>query len=125
MRELYDSGALQGALQYLLTSDIPSVHKAVLIEAVTQALRRQDAAELEQKSPVHQARPWEPHEMEQLQTILRGRLASSWQHADELLMHAAAQLHRSPADVREKATQQGLGEGVDYKLARLRPKNDE
>jgi hypothetical protein len=122
--DLYDSTALQDALQFLLTCDIPSNHKAVLIETVTQALRRQDAAAVEQRSHGRELRPWQTQEIEQLQGMLQGKLARSWQHGDELLMHAAAQLRRSPAEVRAQATALGLGEGVDYSLARLRPKEE-
>jgi hypothetical protein len=101
-------------LQFLIASDIPSDHKSVLIDALTEALR----ISLQPQVTVSGIGPWQTHETAQLQTFLEGKLANSWQHADELLMRVAAQLHRDPGDVRAKATELGFGVGVDYRLAK-------
>ncbi len=76
---------------------MPAEHKATLIEVLTQTLR---------------------DEVLQLKAFLHGRAARSWQHADECVMHLAAQLHRDPASIRDKATELGLGVAVDYRFAR-------
>ena len=101
-------------MQYLIASDIPSEHKSVMMDALTEVLRTR------LQPPVAEpgSGPWQPHETTQLQSFLEGKLANSWQHADELLMHVAAQLHRDPVEVRAKATELGLGVGVDYQLAK-------
>lgn len=103
-------------MQFLIASDIPSEHKAVMIDALTEALRTS------LQPPVVVAGtgtgPWQAHETAQLEAFLEGKLANSWQHADELLMRVAAQLHRDPGDVRAKATELGFGVGVDYRLAK-------
>jgi hypothetical protein len=114
--------ALHAALQFLITSDLPAQHKAVLIETVTQALRDQESVHLLRLAAEQAGGQWQGHETEQVQSFLQGRVANSWQQADELLMHLAAQLHRNPRDVRAKATELGFGEGVDYSLAKKRPK---
>ena len=124
MRDVHAPAALRAALQFLMTSDIPSEHKVVLIETLTQALRNDQAAQIQQhadeEKEKEKAKVWQPDETAQLESLLGGRVASSWQHADELLMRAATQLERSPSDVRAKATEIGLGAGVDYRLARAR-----
>jgi len=114
MASSHDPSAIRSTLQYLIASDIPSEHKAVLMQALTAALRSQ----VQRESPVAAAGPWQMHETDQLQTFLEGKSANSWQHADELLMRVAAQLHRTPVDVRAKALELGLGVGVDYRLSK-------
>lgn len=110
--------ALHSALRFVITSDMPAEHKATLIEVLTQALRDGEADDLRQRAAVHSQREWQEHEIEQLKVFLRDRVARSWQHADECVMHLAAQLHRDPRSVRDKATDLGLGASVDYRFAR-------
>jgi hypothetical protein len=109
--------ALHAALRFVITGDIPSEHKATLIEVLTQALRDDAAAELRRQALAHAHGEWQEHEIEQLKAFLHDRIARSWQHADECVMHLAAQLHRDPRSVRDKATDLGLGASVDYRLA--------
>lgn len=117
MRDLQAPGVLRAALQFLKDSDVPAEHKAVLMQALTYALRTREAAEL-QTAAESSARMWQATDVERLRGALQDRAAHSWQHADELLMQVAAQLQRSPSDVRKKATELGLGAAVDYAIAK-------
>lgn len=108
--------AMRGALHFLMHSDIPAQHKRVLIEVVAQAMRDADTAARESALEPPDAE-WQPHEATALQAFLEGKNARSWQHADETLMRLATELHRRPHSVRLKATELGLGAGVDYGLA--------
>jgi hypothetical protein len=113
--------AMHAALRFVLASDIPFDHKAVLIETLTQALRDRDTADIRRAAAAAQASgQWQTHETEQLHTFLQGRVANSWQQADEISMQLAAQLHRHPHDIRAKATELGFGVAVDYRLAKAR-----
>ncbi len=114
MRDPRAPESIRSTLQFLIASNIPSEHKAVLMEAVTEALRNSLLEHVTEGG----TGPWQLHETDQLQTFLQGKLANSWQHADELLMRVAAQLHRDPMEVRAKATELGFGVGVDYRLAK-------
>ena len=119
MQEPHSTAALESALQFLLASDVPSEHKRILIEVLTQALRDQEDARVRRLTAEQPSKPWQEHETAQLQAVLQGRVAKSWQHADELVMRVATQLHRQPTDVRVKATELGFGVGVDYRLAKV------
>lgn len=117
--------AMRETLQFLVASDIPAQHKKILIDAVMQALRSEEAAgRLGAMQNVSE--PWQPHETQIVEDFLQGKVASSWQNADELLMRLAGELHRRPDDVRRKATELGVGVGVDYRQAKARvvPKDD-
>jgi len=116
-KHLYRPAALQSALRFVIASEMPSEHKATLIEALTQAIRDEGAAEL-RRAAVARSREWQEPEIEQLKACLQGRTATSWQHADECVMQVATQLHRDSASVRHKATELGLGRAVDFRFAR-------
>jgi hypothetical protein len=120
MRDIHSTLALRSALQYMMSSDMPSEHKAVIIDLLTSALRDQDTRRLEAKASAKVDGPWQEAETAALQSFLSGKTATSWQHADELLMHLASSLGRDPQYVRSKATDLGFGEGVDYRLAKVR-----
>ena len=124
MRDLQTAGAIRAALQYVISTEMPANHKAILIETLTEALRTRQAADEE---PERGERPWQREESAHLESALRGRIAKSWQDADESLMHLALQLHRPPAEVRTMAAKLGVGPGVDYALAKKcpRPSTDE
>ena len=118
--------ALHAALRFVITSDITSQHKATLIEVLTQALRDHEAAEMRHQVNAQARGEWQEDEILELKAFLQGRIARSWQHADECVMRLAAQLHRDPGSVRDKATELGLGAAVDYGCARaLRLGRDE
>jgi hypothetical protein len=121
MRDTHEADAMRDALQYLIASDIPAQHKRVLMEAVTLALRTAGAAEDHAASMREASGEWLPHETTLIGSSLEGKIARSWQHADEILMRLSAELHRRPQDVRAKACELGLGRGVDYALARKTP----
>jgi hypothetical protein len=117
MHDARRPAALHAALRYVVTSDIPSEHKATLIEVLTQKLRDQRVAS-DREAAEHVERPWQQDEVSQLQTFLNERVATSWQLADEYVMRMAAQLHRDPRVIRAKATELGLGASVDYVIAK-------
>jgi hypothetical protein len=118
VRDARRSAALQAALQFVTVSDMPSAHKVTLIEVLTQAMRDDETAELRRRELVQAGAEWQEHEITHLRAFLQHRLARSWQHADECLMQVAAQLHRDPRSVREKATELGLGASVDFRCAK-------
>jgi hypothetical protein len=118
VRETRRSAALQAALQFVTVSDMPSAHKVTLIEVLTQSLRDHETAESRRRDLAQAGAEWREHEIAHLKIFLQHRLAKSWQHADECLMQIAAQLHRDPRSVRDKATQLGLGASVDYRCAK-------
>lgn len=110
--------ALREALQFLIRSDMPAEPKRLLIEVVMESLATREAAHavrdaIKKTSPV-----WQQAELDLVTAFLQGKVAQSWQNADELLTHLVRQLHREAADVRAKAIELGLGAGVDYRLAR-------
>jgi hypothetical protein len=111
------SETIRETLQFLVASDIPSKHKRVLIDALVQALR---SAEDQVLAKVNRppAPEWQADEEQIMSDYLQGKKAKSWQHADEHVMHLATRLHRSPAEVREKAAAMGAGLAVDYRLAK-------
>jgi hypothetical protein len=118
MQDSRRPAALHAALRFVITSDTLSDHKPILIEVLTQALRDDETAELSRHAVAKAGGEWHEHEIVQLKSFLEGRLARSWQHADECVMHLAAQLHRDPRSVRDKATQLGLGASVDFRFAK-------
>ena len=118
MQDSHEPAALHAALRYVITSEIPSEHKAVLIAVLTQALRDDAAAQVRRAAVVQGQGEWPEHEIVQLKTLLQDRIASSWQHADECVMQLAAQLHRDPRSIREKAAALGLSASVDFRFAK-------
>src|SRR5690349_25076005 len=118
MKDPRRPAALHAALRFVITSEIPAEHKATLIEVLTQTLRSDEAAELHREAAAQAQGEWREDEIVQLKAFLNGRTARSWQHADECVMHLAAQLHRYPGSVRTKATELGMGVAVDYRFAR-------
>jgi hypothetical protein len=118
MKESHWPAALHAALRFVITSDIVAEHKATLIEVLLQALRNDEAAAEKRREEVaHEDRAWQEDELVQLKSLLQDHVARSWQDADQSMMHAAAQLHRDPRSVRDKATELGLGAAVDYRRA--------
>ncbi|HEY6644254.1 hypothetical protein [Povalibacter sp.] len=109
---------MHAALRFIVVSDVPSEHKRVLIDVLTRALREADAAEVRLRNADQAPQPWQPEDETRLESMLERKVARGWQHADEILMGIAAQLHRNPHDIRAKATQLGLGHAVDYAIAR-------
>lgn len=118
MQDSQSPKALNAALNFVMASDIPSEHKAVLIDVLVQTLRDREAAQVRGQLAQQSQKEWQPLEITQLQTFLRDKIADSWQHADEWVMHLAAQLRRDPSSVRAKALELGLHAAVDYHLAR-------
>ena len=111
---------MHAALQFVLDSEIPSQHKAVLIYTLTKALRDQEADRSREQASGEAGEHWQEAELAELRTYLQSKIARSWQHADESTMHLAARLHRQPHVIRAKATELGLGVAVDFRLAKAR-----
>jgi hypothetical protein len=109
---------MRAALQYLINSDMPAEHKAVLLDALTGAMRTVEDAHVHRQASGQASGQWHAHEIAQLQTFLQGKTANSWQQADERTTSLAARMRRSPQDIRAKASELGLGEAVDYQLAK-------
>ena len=118
IRDAHSSGALEAALQYMMSSDIPSEHKAVVIDLLTAALRRHETQHIEAVATAHGSIPWQEADTQKLQALLGGKLANSWQHADEVLMQVANAMGRDPSIVRSKANELGLAESIDFRLAK-------
>lgn len=118
MKHPHRPAALHAALRFVITSELPSEHKATLIEVLTQAIRDDEAAELHRQSLARSQGEWQEHELIELKSLLHGQTARSWQHADECVMQVATRLHRDPASIRHKATELGLGPAVDYRFVR-------
>ena len=102
----------------MVTSDLPPEYKETLIAVVTLALRDEEAAEMNTQAGAPRRGLWQEDEIVQLKGFLQGKVAGSWQHADESVMHMAARLRRDPRPVRDQAAELGLGVSVDYRLAR-------
>lgn len=115
-----EAAALRETLQFLVASDMPAQHKRILMELVTQALRSGEAEVRRIDAVQKRGEQWQPHETQVVESFLQGKVARSWQHADEVLMRLAGELHREPGEVRRKATELGFGIGVDYRLAKAR-----
>lgn len=118
MRNSHRPAALHAALGFVISSSMPSEHKATLVDVLTQAVHNAESAEMHREAFAQAQGEWQEHEIVQLKSFLHGRTARSWQHADECVMHLAAQLRRDPGAVRHKATELGLGTAVDYRFAR-------
>jgi hypothetical protein len=118
MQDSRRSAALHAALRFVIASETGAEHKPILIDVLTQALRDDETAELRRHAVAQSSEEWQEHEIAQLTAFLKDRLARNWQHADESVMHLAAQLHRDPGSVRDKAMQLGLGASVDYRYAK-------
>ncbi len=110
---------LREALQSLICSDTPPFPKRILIEVVTEALAAMEVAAAVRDSTRKASPTWQQAEIDLVTDFLQGKLAQSWQHADELVTHLARELKRDAIDVRAKAIELGFGMGVDYRLARL------
>lgn len=119
MRESDEKAAmLREALGFLPECNIPAQYKRLIIDAVETAVRVAVASGTQQVLP--DAGEWQPHEVQLMQEFLAGKVAVNWQHADERLMHLAVQLRRTPDDIKRKASELGLGVGVDYRQAKAK-----
>jgi hypothetical protein len=118
MRDLQSLAAIRSTLQYVVSSDAPAEHKAVLIEAVTRLLRAQESEAEQQRLSDLDSRSWQMDELSHLDRSLDGKLAKSWQDADETLLLIASQLHRRSAEVRTKAVERGFTAAVDFAAAK-------
>ena len=111
--------SLREALQFLIRSDMPADPKRILIEVVMESLAVRDAA-VAVRGAINKTHPaWQQTEIDLATSFLQGKIAKSWQNADEVVTHLVRQLHRYAEDVRTKAVELGLGTAVDYRLAKL------
>jgi hypothetical protein len=114
MNAAEELAAKRAALQFVHSSDIPPQHKGILLRVLTQSLREDHFAVA---NPTQQ-RPWLEAELLTFERTMRNKSASSWQHADELVMYVCGQLHRSPEEVRAKAIELGFAAAVDYRFVK-------
>ena len=121
MRDVQKLTAIRGTLQYVLSSDVPSEHKSILIDALTRMLRSEEEEVEAQRQyrPELSMRTWQDHELDHLDRSLSNRVAKSWQDADETLVLVASQLQRHSADVRVKAVERGFDAAVDFAVAKI------
>ncbi len=109
--------ALREALQFLIRSDLPADPKRMLITVVMESLAQREAAVVQNTADkVHAT--WLPEEIELVTTHLQGKVAKTWQHADETLTYLARVIHRDAKEVRTKAMELGFGAAVDFQLAK-------
>jgi hypothetical protein len=118
MLNTYTPENARETLQYVSTSEIPTQFKTLLISLLTEALRNWEDERIRTRDVAAVGEAWRPEEIAEVQAFLLGKIANSWQNADELLMHLATQLKRSPQDVRLKATELGYAAGIDFRVAR-------
>ena len=113
----YSTVVIREALQCIDNSDIPDRHKRVVVAVVSHALRNAGAGAFADTRRVA-GDSWEQHEVQTIAAHLAGKVAVSWQHADELVQWLVACLRRTPDDIRKKAMELGFGAGVDYRIAK-------
>jgi len=119
MRDMIETTtAMRETLQYLLSADFPAQHKKILIDALALAIRSIGDEDRRVEALEKTGKQWEPHEAELLTKLLRGKVAISWQQADEALMRVATELHCAPDEVRKKANELGFGAGIDFRQAK-------
>jgi hypothetical protein len=116
--------ALREALQFLIRSDLPADPKRMLIAVVMESLAQREAAVV-QNSVNKVIETWPPADVELATTYLQGKVARTWQSADETLTHLARVLHRDARQVRTKVTEMGFGAAVDYQLAKALARKSE
>jgi len=110
--------ALYAALKFVTGSSALSEHRGILIDVLLQALQDEGAAVELEKEALGRLKKWQDDEIALFQAFLKDRVARNWQEADENVMYLATKLQRDPRSVREKATDMGLGVGVDYTIAK-------
>ena len=124
MHDSARSATLYAALKFVTGSSALSEHRSILVEVLLQALRDEEATELNRQEVAREFREWQHDEIALLQVFLKDRVAKSWQDADEIVMRLATQLQRNPRSVREKATEVGLGISVDYGMSKSRRRQE-
>lgn len=121
MHAIHSIAALRSTLQYTKSSTIPSDHKVLLIALLTEALRHQQEQDTKSAALENAAKPWQEADSAMVRSSLAGKVATSWQHADEMLALLVAKLGRESQSqyVRSRAIELGVGAGVDFRLARV------
>ena len=115
----HPSKAIREALPFVALSDLPAEHKSVVMEVIAQALNESEEAERAGLGR-NKMGPWDEAELQVVATHLQGKVAASWQNADELVVDLALRLNRVPTDVKEKGKELGYAVAVDYRAARER-----
>lgn len=110
--------ALREALQFLIRADMPADPKRLLIEVVMESLAQREAAVAVRATTSNLQSAWQPADIDLVTARLQGKVAKSWQNADEVLTQLARELHRDAREVRAKAVELGFGVAVDYQLAK-------
>jgi hypothetical protein len=118
MREIQTPAAIRATLQYVLGSEFPAEYKAIVIDALTHFLRYSEQEDDQRRVIERESRAWQPHEISHLDRSLTGKMAKSWQDADETLILISSQLHRRSAEVRAKALERGFTAALDFAAAK-------
>ena len=77
MRDSRRLAALHAALRFVITNETGAEHKPILIDVLTQALRDDETAELQQRALALARGEWQQHEIAHLTSFLHDRLAKS------------------------------------------------
>ena len=64
---------MRATLQFLVGSDIPADHKAVLMDTLTEAMRRVEDAHVRRETAGETSSQWHGDEIAKLQTFLQGK----------------------------------------------------
>lgn len=118
MRDVRTPGAIRATLQYVLGCDAPAEHRTILIEALTRLLRDQEQEDEQERLTRDEVQDWQSSELAHLEHALEGKLAKSWQDADETLVLLASQLRRRADQVKAKAVERGFAAAVDFAAAK-------
>ncbi|MBC7982961.1 MAG: hypothetical protein H7Y02_03810 [Candidatus Obscuribacterales bacterium] len=119
MKDVYrTSTAIREALESIDLSNLSAQHKLVLTDVAERALRNAEENDRAVAADSIEDDRWLPDEVQIVAVHLEGKVAVNWQHADEQAMWLATRLNRSPAEIRKKATELGLGASIDYRIAR-------
>ena len=65
------AAALSATLRFVIACDMPSQHKATLIDVLTQAMREESAAELRRHTVSRAQGEWRDHEIMELRSFLQ------------------------------------------------------
>ena len=68
----------------------------------------------EQERTKNAGKKWQPEELQQLKTLLNGRIAKSWKEEQMNVTEAALVLRRTEKSIKIKAIEHGLGKAVEW-----------
>jgi hypothetical protein len=111
---------LREALDFIGGGGFPPEFTDVLTDAVKASIQRHVDLVDETEATRNDGSKWQPDELLTLETFLKGKLATGWHVAEEIVTQLADNLGRSPKAVKKKAVELGHGASVDHWTARER-----